>query len=435
MSTFLHDPASRTLLARIFLGLLGGSLSSLLLFRPLPEWLRQLPRGRFDGGLLGAYTLARVFLMVSLFVIGHQQLHSDLPAFYLPQARWVLEGKLPYRDFYSSYAPLFSIINAGLLHIWNSGLTLLIFSVVCDIAALPIWLRVLRRFLSEDAVRCAGVLMLLQPVVLWNRSVSGGNEAEISLLLALSVYFVARRDLISGGWSTSSLILVKFLPALFLPQIFFAAKQRGRWLIGAAVLPVLVFGWLVLHGFNVLLPLQHEGHLSTSGNLSYSLISLTGISVTDRVLDVLTAAALAGVLLWMGRAALRAASDSARMWVLSLGMLAIQLALLIVSKKSYPIYLTPLAFPMAGYLSVSAYERRERSMAVIYAVLMVVSMFVTSLWYGPMRMGPLELHAGMMQGSGRAWMEWVLMTLPVPCYAWLLYGMLRDANRPADFAS
>lgn len=45
---------------------------------------------------------------------------SDAGLFYLPEAKHVLEGQLPYRDFASSYSVLFPVVLAPAVAVWRS---------------------------------------------------------------------------------------------------------------------------------------------------------------------------------------------------------------------------------------------------------------------------------------------------------------------------
>ena len=75
-------------------------------------------------------------LFAALYLVGHQEVPSDIPAYYMPAAHAVLAGKLPFRDFTSSYAPLFPYLGGALVWIWDSGKMFALFSILVNAAAL-----------------------------------------------------------------------------------------------------------------------------------------------------------------------------------------------------------------------------------------------------------------------------------------------------------
>src|SRR5215475_5345172 len=83
--------------------------------------LHRLPESRFVGFALAVQLVPAVGLFVALYVIGPLDVTTDVPAYYMPAARSVLAGQVPFRDFMLSYAPLFPYVGAALLSVWNSG--------------------------------------------------------------------------------------------------------------------------------------------------------------------------------------------------------------------------------------------------------------------------------------------------------------------------
>ncbi len=81
-------------------------------------------------------------LFVGLYLIGHQEVTSDVPGYYLPAAHAVLAGKLPFRDFMVSYAPLFPYVGAALVWVWDSGKVFALFSILVNAVALLLWHRI-----------------------------------------------------------------------------------------------------------------------------------------------------------------------------------------------------------------------------------------------------------------------------------------------------
>src|SRR5262245_12952410 len=72
----------------------------------------------FIVAALGLQVLPAILLFIGLYVVAGQEVTSDVAGYYMPPARAVLAGQVPYRDFPLSYAPLFPYIGAALLQIW-----------------------------------------------------------------------------------------------------------------------------------------------------------------------------------------------------------------------------------------------------------------------------------------------------------------------------
>ena len=76
-----------------------------------------LPERRFLLGALALQVIPALSAFILLYVLGHQEPTSDVPGFYMPAARAILAGQLPYRDFALSYAPLFAYVGAALVSV------------------------------------------------------------------------------------------------------------------------------------------------------------------------------------------------------------------------------------------------------------------------------------------------------------------------------
>lgn len=428
-----HSPDFLTLSSRAMLGFLGACVALFLCFRGVPAGLTRLTRRSFDISATAGFALLHLAIFLPL-VLSHVPLHADVPSFYLPQAQEVLNGKIPYVDFHSSYGPLHSYLDAAALHIWNNGYALLLLVILCDVAAFPIWLTALRRWLPEDRTRCVALMVMTQPLLLWNIAVDGRNDAIIFLLLGTAVALVARSDFFSGMAATAPLVAVKFLPVILIPHIFAAARRRWLWICGGLLLPVIGYGALLAMHADILQSLKTEGAIATAGGAPYAFTALTGLAVPPAVSGIILAAAYVFALLWLTRSSLRATNDREKMSVLMCGILALQLVLLFFSKKSYPVYLLPAAVPLAAY-TLQTFHRGRRITAVVYALLLVFSMIQTSLWYGPMASeSASSLHADLMGGSPFASFEFLVMALPAACYLYLLVSILRDLSTQRDMA-
>src|SRR5438309_43128 len=114
------------------------------------SYLSRLSRQKFDRFVIGAMIVSRLAVYFGLFFVLRFEPRGDIPAYYWREGNKVLSGLLPYRDFPSSYAPLHPYLDAWLIRMWHSPLSIIIFSVCAELVLLPLWLRVGRAFLSEQ---------------------------------------------------------------------------------------------------------------------------------------------------------------------------------------------------------------------------------------------------------------------------------------------
>src|SRR5579863_524476 len=226
--------AFRNLILRFAFGGLLAILSFLVtrwkISGKLAEWTKQ----QFDLYLIAFYAAAHFLFFFTAFFILRQKPWADLLFAYVPEGHAVMRGLFPYRDFPSSYAPLNPFLDALLLKVHDSPLSILVFQMVCDIISVPFWIRFLRRFMSEMAVRKAALLYLLQPLVAWEICIDGKNQGLIALLLGIAFCAIARREIVAGLSLSLTWVLVKFLPVMFVPTFFMAARKHVTWLVGAA---------------------------------------------------------------------------------------------------------------------------------------------------------------------------------------------------------
>jgi len=94
-------------------------------------------------------------------------------AFYFPEAKSILSGLIPYRDFLSSYGPLNGYCNAAILRVWFSPLALIMFAIIVESFLLPMWFSIGHRLFEERELRIASVLYLASPLSLQFVTIDG----------------------------------------------------------------------------------------------------------------------------------------------------------------------------------------------------------------------------------------------------------------------
>jgi hypothetical protein len=424
--------AFRNLLLRFAFGGLLAVLSFLVTRWKISGKLAEWTQRQFDLYLTSLYAACHFLFFFTAFFILHQKPWADLIFGYVPEAHAVMHGLFPYRDFPSSYAPLNPYLDALLLSVRDSPLSILVFQIVCDILSVPFWIRFLRRFMGEMTLRKAALLYFVQPLVAWEICLDGKNQGLIALLLGIAFWAIARREVISGLSLSLTWILVKFLPVMFVPTLFIAARKRVTWLMSAALPTLLVYGGFILARADVTAGARKEGSLATPQNLPYLFGALTGYSPPAIVLSVLSLVVLGIVVVVTIRAQLRARDESGRLWMTALGAQLIVLAFLIVNKKSDTSYLGMCFFLLCAFAAFDA-DRGKRATGAMYAVLSWLSLPIVSFWYWPLnRQASTSLHAMWLSGNVNAWLMIAMQILLVGSYIGLAWSMLRTVLEPTE---
>ena len=387
---------AHTLAARAALGGLAAGCSLALTWR---ERFEKASNRSFDCGILGAFLASRLGLYLLIFFAFHIAPRGDIPVFYRPEALAVLHGEMPYRDFSSSYAPLHGFLDGLVLRLWNSPL-------------------------PEQRVRLAALLYLASPVSLQFVAIDGQDNVLIALFLAASVLLAVRgRAVLSGASLALGVILVKFLPLLFAPILFMACLRRGRWLAGFA--GVLALGYVPFAWMRVplLYPLQAEGQAKTASDLPYLVEALLGLNLPGRVEDLTLVLVLVGLLGLVGLA-LRGAAAPTRMGVVLMAFASVTLALLLLSKKSWPPYLMLVWFPMCLLPGAAGHQRARLAAFAAFGWMAILS---HSIWATLLQqaVGP-DLHGLLAARDPRALVFLASQLALVGGYLWLLVTAMRQ---------
>ena len=364
------------LAGKLLIALLGGGLMVALVLSARP---RTLETRRFDALAVALVAASRLALFIVVYLVRGESVTSDVGDFYYAEGRAILDGAVLYRDVTTSYAPLFPFILAGVLSLWDTAKAIVLFAIVLEVLSVPLWLRVGRQHFEEPVVRGAALLYAAAPVPLVNVALNGQNQVWISLLLAISLLALARRDTVSGIAQGVVLVAVKLLGLLYVPVLWLFARRRTMWTIGFVAPIVVVYGACLAAGLTwdeLLVPIRIQGDLMTAGNLGYFL-SIIGLDPRapslQRATTVLTMLGLAAVFLvsWRRGAAQRPAN------VIHLLTLVL-ITLLFLFKKSYPSYLVMSFFTIC--LSLAAGGLAPRTI-VAFAIFSGAAVLESSLYF------------------------------------------------------
>jgi hypothetical protein len=418
------------ILFKAALALAGGLLAAWAQRSRLVE----LPERLFLLGALALQLIPALGLFVGLYVLGHQEPTSDVPAYYLPAARAALAGQVPFRDFTLSYAPGFPYVGAALAFVWNSGKAFALFAIMVNAVALVWWHSAASACYDRRSARQCTVLYATCGHVIV-QTLLGTNQAWISAGLAASAMLIARdRSTASGVAQAVAACTTKILAHLFWPVLWICAHHRFRWLTGA-ILPTATFYAVFVAvgaGAGLLYPLRHEGELISPGNLPYLLdLIFRGSPLERRVLDGLTLVALATSTMWLWLNA-RRLPTSARQRLLLAGLALTGLVFMLFSKKSFTVYVVFVLYPIVLMLVSGVTDWRARvSFLTLFNLLLVVE---PSFWFY-LEGNQWSLRTWLAMGGGVAAAGFVLLDVALlTCYVYLAWLSVRGVRRTVEGA-
>jgi hypothetical protein len=198
-------------------------------------------------------------------------LTSDASNYYLPQALDFLSGKIPYRDFASSYSLLFLPLISAPVMLWRSVGSIVITMTLFDAGALAFYLMYCRRSQLSYGWGVA-FLYTYSPVSFYWIGIVGHNGSIIAFGLIASLILVERENhLLSGLASALSFLCAKLLAILFWPLIIFYNPNNRVKRTMFICASVLLTAGLIIAGIDSFSPITNEFSNYTSGNLWYFL--------------------------------------------------------------------------------------------------------------------------------------------------------------------
>lgn len=379
---------------------------------------------------MAIFAVSRLGLYAVVFLVLGIAPRGDIPSYYVPEALWTRAGRVQYRDFPSSYAPLHPYLDAAVLSLWRSPLAIILFAIVVEALLLWVWLRVGRLLVSEERLRLAALLYVASPISLQYVTIDGQDNVLLALLIALALWLAYRaRDGASGAVVGAGIAVVKFLPLVFVPGFLMGVRRWVRWALGFGAVVAAVYGGAIVRGLRVLYPLEAEGSLKGSGNVPYLLESLTGKIFPAPLENAMVVLALLAVYALLLRPS-RTASPEGRLRVIAFGTTALTLALLLLAKKSWPPYLMMALFPMCVAVVRPAWTRLRLA---LWCGFSAVTLLEHSYWASMMQqVQSAELHAWLLERQPGAFVLVALELMLIAGYAWLLVDSLRQIRAEAS---
>lgn len=365
---------------RLAFGLLLVGATALLWLPAVEAFLARASAPRW---LERAFVASRLLGWVACYVaVPGLVRYSDLMLYYTPEARQVLDGLAPYRDFPTSYGPLYTYLNAAALFLWNHPAAIALVVVLFEIAAVRLFVRLASRHGDGDpAIARTLFVYLLNPAAFYWSGMLGYNSPVVLVFWVLALgALLAGRTAASAAALAASVVAGKFLGVLIGPVWLLASRRRAAVVaaVAAAGLAALVVARQM--GLDLTLPLQREGNRSTAGNLWFLASALPGVDPGGALWRFGPAAAFgAAVAALMVSTARRWAAAAAPTLAQACGAIAaIGWLFMLLSKKSFPHY-TPMFLIFAVY-AMSASAPRERRWPLLLAVLGAIGIVEPGLW-------------------------------------------------------
>ena len=399
--------------------------------------LRKLPRDQFERIMNLSFIVSRFALYGLVFFVLRLSPRGDIPAFYFTEAAQTMHGLMPYRDFVSSYAPLHPYMDAMVLRMWFSPLSIILLAIFAECFVLPLWFRAGRGFLSDSEIRTGAILYVTSAFSLQFVTIDGQDNVIFAALLAAATLLLYRnRALLSGTAVGAGVVALKFLPLIYVPAFFVSTRRRWRWIAGMAAIAGVVYGGFAMLRLPLLEPLATESAMRSASNLPFLVEAMTGRVFPSALWDG-TLLVVMGFLFWLVASVSRYASAEVRLRALTYCTVALTVALVLLAKKSWPAYLMLVLFPM--YTLVRP-ERRIQ--LTVFGPLSVVAVNEHSYWasYLDQDSSP-AIHQRLMTLEIRCLVFVVLEVLLMIFLGWLLAAstreilLLRRPVSPANLAA
>jgi hypothetical protein len=413
----------QTLIARTALGCALAACTFLAL-RQKRMW--STSSESFDRTAPLIFASSRLLLWLLLFEILRLPVRGDAMKYYLPEALSWLGGKLPYRDFSTSYAPLHPFLDSLLVRLWHSEVVLVLFSIFVESAMFWLAIPFLRRFFVDTTVRTAAILYLGSAVSVQFVTVDGQNNVEICLLILLALLAMSRAQaLLVGFWVGLSIAAVKLLPLIYCISFLAALRGLSKRALGVAgflIAIVPVYGFCLFKGLNIFYPLQFEGRERTASCFPWVVEVLSGYRFSDSFWNGVSAIALISVTIVCANILLQS-PDERRPAIIFRSLIVVTLTLMFFAKKSWPNYAILALLPMC---SLFDFEADEFLPLALFQVFNIVAVSIHSFWFTFFHEeSSLESHARLFHFSAPI-IELLVLHIPLlGCYIWLALRSLR----------
>jgi len=296
------------ILKRLLLFAGAGISCALMVVMSLPGVRARL--GRWERPLqVAVYLLSRPLLFLFLYVaMGVEDRGSDLSTVYYPQADEILSGKIPGKDMWTQYSPVYPYILA-LSYLpfpedFRAAPVLLF--IVMDFLTMMMMRSMVRDLFDKDGAEVATWLFMLSPLT-WIVSVHyGQDEIATAVFIMLGIYLVHKnRSLLAGASLGFAIMATKYTTAI--AALCYVLRKRGGFRfreVGAVAAPIiLIWAAFTAVGSDLIGLLRHtQGFTAVVGGNSYvSLIfGALKLEYTDSTVGILTVISMISAVIALG---------------------------------------------------------------------------------------------------------------------------------------
>jgi hypothetical protein len=245
--------------------------------------------------LVYAVTAAKAVLIPALYLsLPIASVTTDAALYYLPQTLQALSGKIPYRDFATSYSPFFHVLLMPGVLIWPHPGSIVATFFTVEVALIALYAR---RFGRARPAQTWRVLFLYcwSPISFFWVAVTGHNSVLIALFAMIALLLAdSKRDRSAGLAAVVGLAFSKLTMILAWPAIVFF--PRGSILRRMVPLFVLAASFpVLLHArIDVLDRALHGGYVATTGNLWFLAAVMFSESVDSAPIKLASMLSLLG---------------------------------------------------------------------------------------------------------------------------------------------
>jgi hypothetical protein len=265
--------------------------------------------------------------------------HSDASNFYLPQTLELLSGKLPNKDFESSYSILFLPLLAIPVKVWPSAGSIILTMLVAETVMLILYLKRCWRCSWSGGWRVA-FLYAWSPFSVYWVALSGHNGILIAFWMMLGLILAEKgRAATSGVAGAMAFLTSKLLGILAWPALAFYGKERWVRRITPMAISIALVGALAVFGMDFISPIRRELALSTTGNLWSILSKLLHLVDPTTVWPYLTTTAFTLLFVPMCIVFVRRNKDNHHFDRMVAFAAAVNLLFLALSKKAFSYYM------------------------------------------------------------------------------------------------
>lgn len=326
------------------------------------------------------FLLSRLMTFYVVFVVFGINPQSDIPSYYYPQAKQVLNGLIPYRDFLSSYSPLFPYFTSISLLIYDSAKSIIFFSIIIEILSLIVWYLISQKTLNEQTAIKSLFIYTFNPISIILVSISGQNQIWISLFIGLTYLLMINKNYFLAGFCFSiGFLVTKFLILLFLLPIIMFYKHSTRFLIGFIPSVVIIYSLLWLLNVDFFIPLKIEANDFTSGNVIY-ILSILYSPILSHSFILNTSLILVIIIFLVYLKGLNNFSVKRDKNIIQLIIISVLvfIILLLFSKKSYTNYLAMALYPIIMF---SIIDNNFKKQYVFFSIFGTIAILEPTLWF------------------------------------------------------